>query len=143
MENNLLPISTLDELPQSTAGHDILRYIGLPNLFGHEKDTLLYFVGRNLARGIDVNTLDDLIFLFQKFQWGNLELVKDKRNQLVFHLMADEVAQRIMAPITVDFRLESGFIAEAIEKITERPCECSETVNERLYRAQFKVVFTD
>lgn len=143
MEKRLLPLSTFDEFPEQTAGYELLRYVGLPELLGHEKDTLLYFIGRNLARNIEIESLDDLTYLFKKFKWGKLELIKDKRTSLTFHLMADEVAQRIMAPIKIDFRLESGFIAEAIEMITHRTCECSESVNERLYRVQFKIVFTD
>lgn len=143
MDNHVLPITTFDKLPPETVGHDILRYISLPNLLGEDKDKLLYYIGRNLARQIEINTLDDLIFLFQKFQWGKLELVKDKRNKLLFYLMADEVAQRILSSLAIDFRLESGFIAEAMEKITKRECECHESVNERLYRVQFQVIFTD
>lgn len=143
MEKRLLPLSTFDEFSEQTAGYDILRYVGLPELLGHEKETLLYFIGRNIARNIEIESLDDLIYLFNKFKWGNLELMKDKRGFLTFHLMADEVAQRMMAPISIDFRLESGFIAEAIEMITHRACECSESINERLYRVQFKVIFTD
>ena len=57
--------------------------------------------------------------------------------------MSDEVAERMISPFTIDYRLEAGFIAEAIEKITERTCECNESVNNRLYRVQFKVTFTD
>lgn len=143
MENRSLPITTFEELPHETIGHDVLRYISLPSIFGEDKDKLLYYVGRNLARQIEIDTLDDLIFLFQKFQWGNLELIKDKRHKLTFYLMADEVAQRMISSLPVDFRLEAGFIAEAIEKITKRECECHETVNERLYRVQFQVMFTD
>lgn len=143
MDNRSLPISTFEQLPPETTGHDVLRYLSLPSLLGEEKEKLLYYIGRNLARKIEMDTLDDLLFLFQKFRWGKLELIKDKRNKLIFHLMADEVAQRMISSLTIDFRLESGFIAEAIEKITKRECECSETVNERLYRVQFEVIFTD
>lgn len=133
----------LDELDSETVGQDVLRYISLPNVLGHEKDTLLYFVGRTLAREIELETLNDVIYLFKKFRWGNLELVKDKKKEMVFHLMADEVVRRLEAPFDTDFRMEAGFIAEAVQRLTDRPTECSETINERLYRIQFKVFFTD
>lgn len=143
MDEKLIPLSHFDQLPENTVGHDVLRYITMPNFLGSEKDTILYFIGRNLARQIDIQTLDDLYYLFNKFRWGSLELIKDRRKSITFHLMSDDVAERIISPFPIDFRLESGFIAEAIEKITKRSCETFESVNERLYRVEFKVTFTD
>lgn len=143
MDEKLIPLSHFDNLPEPTAGHDVLRYISMPDFLGQEKETILYFIGRNLARKINIETIDDLYYLFDKFRWGTLELVKDRRRTLTFHLMSDDVATRLMSPFQIDYRLESGFIAEAIEKITQRTCECTDSVNERLYRAQFKVTFTD
>lgn len=143
MRDQLISLASLDKLPESTLGHDVLRYVTLPHLLGQEKDSILYFVGRNLARKIHIENLDDMIYLFHKLKWGKLELIKEKKRQLVFHLMADEVVARLQAPFETDFRLEAGFIAEAITKITERPAECVETINERLYRIDFKVIFTD
>lgn len=143
MDEKLIPLSLFEKLPKATAGHDVLRYISMPKFLGDEKDTILYFIGRQLARQIEIESLDDLNYLFQTLQWGQLELVKDRRRSLLFHLMSDELVERMMSPIEVDFRLEAGFIAEAIEKITQRSCECNEAVNQRLYRVEFKVVYTD
>lgn len=133
----------LDEFDSETVGQDVLRYVSLPNILGHEKETLLYFIGRTLAREIEMNSLDDLIYLFQKFRWGNLELIKDKKDQMLFHLMADEVVKRLQSQFETEFRMEAGFIAEAVQRLTGRPTECTESINERLYRIQFKLFFTD
>lgn len=143
MENKMISLDTIDELSSKTIGHDILRYVSLPQFLGHEKDTLLYFIGRNLARNIHIQTIEDLIYVFKKFDWGNLEVVKEKANTITFHLMADEVVHRLRSPFETDFRLEAGFIAEAIQKINGRPCECMEKINERLYRIQFTIHYTD
>jgi len=143
MEEKLIPLSHFDELPESTVGHDVLRYVSMPSFLGQEKDSILYFIGRNLARQINIEKLEDLYFLFDKFRWGSLELVKDRRRTLTFHLMSDDVAARMVSPFQVDYRIEAGFIAEAIETITQRSCECIESINERLYRVQFKVTYTD
>lgn len=143
MSSEQISLSMLNEFDSQTIGQDIIRYVSLPSFLGQEKDILLYFIGRTLARKIHTETLDDIIYIFSKFRWGQLELVKDKKNQLIFHLMSDEVVKRIEAPVETEFRLEAGFIAEAIQNLTNRPAECSETINERLYRVQFKVVFTD
>lgn len=143
MDEKLIPLSHIDQLPDGAVGHDVLRYISMPHVLGPEKDTILYFIGRNLARQIDIKSLDDVYYLFKKFRWGTLELVKDRRKSLTFHLMSDDVAERIMSPFPVEFRLEAGFLSEALEKITARRCETNESVNERLYRVEFKVMFTD
>jgi len=143
MSDQLISLASLDELPDSTLGYDILRYVTMPEVLGEEKDSILYFIGRNLSRKFEIKVLDDLIYLFLKLKWGKLELIKEKKKQVVFHLMSDEIVSRLQAPYDTDFRLEAGFIAESIMKITERPAECVETVNERLYRVEFKVIFTD
>lgn len=143
MDKNLISLSTLDEFNSETIGQDILRYISLPSFLGHEKDTLLYFIGRTLARRIHMESLEDVIYLFKKFRWGNLELIKNKQNHMILHLMSDDVVKRMQASIDVDFRLEAGFIAEAMQNITGRPAECLETINERLFRVEYKLYFTD
>jgi len=143
MDNNTISLSILDEFLPTSIGHDIIRYISLPDIFGSEAHSLLYFTGRNLARKIEIKTKEDIIYIFDKLGWGRLELNKEKKRTMTFFLMSDEIVKRIQAPIKTDFRLESGFMAEAIQKVTERPCECSENINERLFRVQFNIVFTD
>lgn len=143
LNDERIPLSVLDEFLPSSIGHDILRYISLPDIFGSESDSLLYFTGRKLARKLEIKTKDDIYYIFKKLGWGHLELTKEKKRSITFYLMSDEIVKRIKAPITVDFRLESGFLAEAIEKVTSRSCECIDNVNERLYRVKFEVIYTD
>lgn len=143
MEGNIISLSALDEFPAETAGQDILRYIGLPTVLGQEKDTILYFIGRNLARQFEMNSLDDVRYIYKKLNWGQLELIKEKNNQLSFHLMADEIVHRIKSSIETEFRMEAGFLAEAVQKIYGKGSECTETVQKRLFRIDFKVFFTD
>lgn len=143
MGEKLIPLSHFDELPENSAGHDVLRYVSMPTFLGKEKETIFYFIGRHLARQIEIKKMEDLFYLFDTFNWGSLEIVKERRNTITLHLMSDHIASRMTSPFEIDFRLEAGFIAEAIEKITNRSCECVESVNKRLYRAQFKITFTD
>lgn len=63
-EKEKLSISSLENLHTNGAGYDVLRYIGLPDLLGREKDTILYFMGRKLARNFAINTLGDVIYFF-------------------------------------------------------------------------------
>lgn len=139
-ETEKIAISQLDGLHTSGAGYDVLRYLGLPELLGKEADTLLYFMGRNIARKLEMHTVEDVSFCFDKLGWGKLELVKQKKHQMIFQLMADAVAYRLKSALTVDFRLEAGFLAEAIQIIQGTECECVEEINKRIYQVQFSVM---
>ena|SRR5690625_441751 len=143
MESKLISLSTLDDFPTDTIGQDILRYIGLPEVLGPEKDTLLYFMGKSIARKFNFEKMEDIIYFFYKLRWGNLELIKEKKSTLNFHLMSDDVVHRIKSSLETDFRLEAGVIAETIFQVTGRPCECVETTNERLLRVEFTVHYLD
>ncbi|HLR42672.1 MAG TPA: DUF2507 domain-containing protein [Pseudogracilibacillus sp.] len=143
MQKEELPLHVIEQLSSETIGYDILKYVSLPNVFGAEKEAIMYYVGRDLARNIEMRSMDDLLYLFDKFRWGKLELIKQKKNEMTFHLMSDDIVHRLRSPLEVDFRLEAGFLAEAIQRLYERHSECTEKVNEKLYRVQFKVIFTD
>lgn len=136
-----LSTSMLEQLHTSGAGYDILRYVSLPNLLGDESDALLYFMGKNLARSFDINCLEDVYEIADKLGWGRLELVKEKKNSMTFCLMADAVVYRLKAPVPVDFRLEAGFISEAVQMINGTECECSEKVNKRIHQVEFTVIY--
>jgi len=137
-----LSMTLLDELHTSGAGYDVLRYISLPDLFGTEADTLLYFMGKDLARSLDINTIEDICLIAEKLGWGRLELVKEKKKGLTFQLMADAVFHRLQAKFDVDFRLEAGFLAEAIQQIYGRECECNDKINHKIHLVEFTVYYT-
>lgn len=143
MQKEELPLHVIEQLSSETIGYDILKYVSLPNVFGREKEAIMYYIGRDLARNIEMRSMDDLLYLFDKFRWGKLELIKQKKNEMTFHLMSDDIVHRLRSPFEVDFRLEAGFLAEAIQRLYERHSECTEKVNEKLYRVQFNLIFTD
>lgn len=138
-----ITVDLLDKLQTNGAGYDIIRYISLPELFGEESDTLLYYMGRSLARKMDLHTLEDVTFAFEKLGWGRLELVKEKRRNLTFHLKSDAVVLRLQAPIETEFRLEAGFLAEAIQLLRGVTCECTEDIHKKIHQIQFKVIYTE
>ncbi|APC48094.1 YslB family protein [Virgibacillus halodenitrificans] len=135
--NTVFPISQLTDLQSSGAGYDILRYLGLPELLGTESNTLLYFLGRNLARKFEFNSMEDIVHLFEQLGWGYLEIVKEKKETIIFQLMSDAIVQRLKAPIDTEFRLEAGFLAEAYQRIDNSDCECTEEINSKLFLVQF------
>lgn len=134
--------SILEGLHTSGAGYDVLRYISLPELLGPESDTLLYFMGRNLARKFKFDTIEDIYQLFDKLGWGKLELVKNKRKELIFSMMSDSVVNRLKATFKTEFRLEAGFLAESIQQLKETEAECTEEINKKIMQVQFSVLFT-
>lgn len=138
-----ISLSLLTELHTSGAGYDVLRYISLPELFGTEAHTILYFMGKDLARSLDIKSLEDLYYAADKLGWGRLELVKEKKKSLTFHLMADAVFHRLQATIEIDFRLEAGFIAEAVQMINGIECECGEKINAKIHQVEFNVFYTE
>ena len=138
----LLPVSQLEDLYTAGAGYDVLRYMTLPELLGTESKTLLYFMGRNLARSLDLQAVEDIYYTFEKMGWGKLELVKEKKKELVFHLMSDSIARRLQASLDIEFYLESGFLAEAIQQLENVECECVEEINSKIMQVEFSVFFT-
>lgn len=138
-----LSLSLLDELHTAGAGYDVLRYISLPELFGTEANTILYFMGKDLARKLNMKEIDDIYYTAEKLGWGKLELVKENKKGLTFHLMADAVFHRLQATFDVDFRLEAGFIAEAIQLLYGVECECVEKINPKIHQVEFKVAFME
>lgn len=139
-KKELLPVSLLDELHSEGAGYDILRYVALPELLGDKSSTVLYFMGRSLARKFNIETMEELYSVYEKMGWGQLELVKEKKNGLVFHLMSDSVALRLKSPFNPDFRLEAGFLAEGMQHIKNKTCECTEKIVKRTFLVEFSVL---
>lgn len=138
-----LSLTLLNELHTAGAGYDVLRYISLPDLFGAEAHTIFYFMGKDLARSLNISSAEELYYAADKLGWGRLELVKEKKRSLTFNLMADAVFHRLQASFDVDFRLEAGFIAEAVYMINGIECECTETINAKIHQVEFKVYYTE
>nr|WP_239984628.1 YslB family protein [Lentibacillus sediminis] len=142
-KQSIFTISEFAELHTDGAGYDILRHLCLPELLGDESSSILYFMGRNLARKIDINSMEEIVSAFDVFGWGKLELVKEKRKELVFQLMSDAVVRRLESPFDTEFRLEAGFLAEAVQTMKQTDCECTETTNRRIGQIEFSVIYTD
>ncbi|HLR52315.1 MAG TPA: YslB family protein [Candidatus Avamphibacillus sp.] len=141
-KQELIPIKLLNNLNTPGAGYDVLRYVGLHDLLGEEASSILYFMGKNLARKFELNSIDDLYYFFDKMGWGKLELVKKKRKEFIFTLLADSIVHRLKSPLDTEFRLEAGFLAEGIQLIDNIECECIEEINYKIHQIQFRVVFT-
>ena len=139
-----ISVSNLEDLYTVGAGFDILRYVALPELMGDQAPTLLYFLGKNLARKFELTSVEDIYYIFEKLGIGKLEMVKEKEHEKTFHLLADSIVLRLKtdAPIETDFRLEAGFLAEAMQSIDGIECECIEEINHRIHQIRFSVIYS-
>lgn len=138
----IYPISAFNKLHTEGAGYDILRYVSLPQLLGKESDAIMYFMGKTLAETLEINSTEDIIGLFKQFGWGNLDLVKEKKKSFTFLLLDDAIVQKLRSPLEIDFRYEAGFLAEAISRVFNVECECTEKIHSKVYQVEFTIIFT-
>ncbi|WP_053218982.1 YslB family protein [Virgibacillus senegalensis] len=135
--------TTIDGLHTSGAGYDILRYICLPDLLGKEASPILYIMGKNLARKMQLSSVEEVIDFFDKLGWGHLQLIKEKRREMIWELTAEHVQLRHQANLPqVEYRLEAGFLAEAMQQIKGVPCEGLEEAKSKNSSVQFNIVYT-
>ncbi|WP_407269151.1 YslB family protein [Radiobacillus sp. PE A8.2] len=139
MSPNEKPIQ-LNQLQTTGAGHDLLRYVCLPDLLGKDAKNILYVMGKNLARTYHLDSLESVVDFFAQMGWGTLELKKEKRNELVFELTGQPIAQREEAKLPVEYRLEAGFLAQAIQQINETACECLDERKGKKQMVVFQVI---
>ncbi|WP_440896034.1 YslB family protein [Amphibacillus sp. Q70] len=116
----------VDQLETTGTGYDLLRYVALPDLLGKDAPKILYVMGKNLARELSFQSIEEIAIFFYKTGWGTLELVKEKRSEHIFKLQTRSISERYRLGIETDYRLESGFLAAAMEQINSFHCECIE-----------------
>ncbi|MFC7061594.1 YslB family protein [Halobacillus seohaensis] len=131
-ETAKLSTENISSLVATGAGFDLLRYYTLPDFLGKDSPYLLYFMGKNIARETTATTFEDLYEFFQYMGWGALQLIKEKRKEMIFHLQGHIVEKRLNQKIyKVDFRLECGFLAETLQSITGDTYECIEEISSK------------
>ncbi|MFD2926161.1 DUF2507 domain-containing protein [Halobacillus naozhouensis] len=131
-ETAKLSTQNISSLVSTGAGFDLLRYYTLPDFLGKDAPYLLYFMGKNIARETTLETWEDLYEFFQYMGWGELKLIKEKKKEIIFHLSGHIVEKRLTQKLhNVDFRLESGFLAQMIQIITSDTYECFEQINKK------------
>lgn len=90
----------------------LLRHVLLPEILGEEEETILYWAGKSLARKLYDETSGadlELATFFEKANWGQLTLLKEKKKELVYELVAPHMVKER------PFTLECGFLAQWVE----------------------------
>lgn len=143
MHSNLQKIEDITNVMQTTgSGYDLLRYVCLPDLLGKDATTILYVLGKNMARQLEWNSFEQVKTFFYKTGWGELIDVKEKRSEHIFTLTGSAITRRMKHDIVTDYRLEAGFLAAAIQQIKGVDCECSEEIKTRKNMVELRVLFT-
>ncbi|MFP7493374.1 YslB family protein [Terribacillus saccharophilus] len=131
----------MEQLITHGAGHDILRFVSIPELLGEDSSSILYVLGKKLARQVKPASMEEIEDFFIQMGWGNLNLVKQKRHEITFELSGAPIVHRWKVGLGQEYRLEAGFLAASIEQIKELVCECvDENVPKKEY-VQFNVYF--
>lgn len=129
----------VNQLETNGAAYDLLRYVALPDLLGKDAHTILYVLGKNLSRQIEWKSIGHICEFFYKTGWGSLELLKEKRSEHIFKLQTKAITQRHELGIDTEYRIESGFLAAALEQLNDFSCECIEEVKPRKNYVELRV----
>lgn len=112
MKNNKQWLQEIEELEDNLSpySHYILRHLLIPELLGEDESTILYWAGKSIARKINEQSGQvELIDFFNKANWGELSLQKEKKSEFIYELIAPQMTKER------PFTLESGFLAQWIE----------------------------
>mgnify|MGYP001195369226 CR=1 FL=1 len=114
--------STYDKLLKQPAvsalGASFIRDEVLPAILGGDQLTILYWIGRQLARHNPLSEEQSITTLFAQLNFGRLVQTHAGRKQQRFELNGPAVANRLAAFPDASFDFEAGFLAQEIEIIT-------------------------
>lgn len=119
--------------------YDLLRFFALPDLLGKDQDNILYILGKNTSRALEITTIEELIETFKLIGLGDLVHVKEKRSEDLFTLTSPLIQARKAAGIDQTYHFESGFISGTMEKLRQFQCESEETVKAKKALVEFTV----
>lgn len=106
-------------------GFELLRNFLLPELLGEETAAILYWSGRKIARQYPAESVDQIVLFFSQAGWGKLELLEKAKSKMVFHCQSEIIQSRIVDnPRTAVFTMESGFLAEQVQRLIGCVAEC-------------------
>ena len=114
--------STYNKLLQQPAvsalGAGFIRDEVLPAILGSDQLTILYWIGRQMARQNPLSEEQAITTLFAQLNFGRLVQTHGGRKQQRFELNGPAVSHRLAAYPEASFDFEAGFLAQEIEIIT-------------------------
>ncbi|PZF88346.1 DUF2507 domain-containing protein [Listeria ivanovii] len=112
-------------------GLDLLRDYLIPEILGDEAPHIMYWAGKDLARKFPLDSLEAIIYFFEKASWGRLSTLKEKKDELRLLLEGEMVESRFRSQENPTFKLEAGFIAEQIQAQKEFYTESYDEIDKR------------
>ncbi|WP_209122034.1 YslB family protein [Alkalihalobacillus sp. BA299] len=92
-------------------GHHLIRNVLMSNLLGKDHENILYWAGKSIAREYPQENIEAVIDFFSKVGWGELSLIKEKKDEINLQLVSPYHKEKI----TVTYQLEAGFLAQQME----------------------------
>lgn len=99
----------------SLFGYELIREFILPEILGKDTPEILYWAGKRLARNHPLNSLEEIFDFFSKASWGQLELKKERKDEIEFELISPLIVSRVKSKAEHYFQIEAGFLAQQIE----------------------------
>lgn len=109
-------VEAADSLTVPAYGYELIREILIPELLGRETPDLLYWAGKRIARLFPLQAIEEAYAFFQKVGWGNLEVVKQTKNEITYHLSSELIEKRLKEKGKCTFQLEAGYLAQQYEQ---------------------------
>lgn len=107
------------EIHPPLEGITLLRDRLLPNLLKEDEGDILYWAGKELARSFRFSSIEDILQTMESHSFGSVELIEKKRSFYQFHLSGSVVSTRLKQNANATFHLETGFLAQAIQEVTQ------------------------
>ena len=120
--------------------NQLYRDFLLPTILGDDNAPILYWAGKRIARHYDLANFEDLSDFFAMAEFDKLEKVKERRSSITFELSGQTVEDRLNSD-SKEFSLESGMIAEAVQKETERVTESEINILKKEKKVQITAKF--
>jgi len=129
----------VDTLTENYFAVSVLRDFILPDLLDKDTVELLYWAGKNLSRQLILD-MESLPELFKKAGFGELRITKQTTASYTYTLTGPEVVQRFDTNNDdPEFSLETGIIAETVEKTIGAYCLGTYTVNSKAKSVSIKI----
>ncbi|MFD0047763.1 YslB family protein [Actinomycetes bacterium NPDC127524] len=128
-----------DEFQIPAFGYELIREILLPDILGKDSKQIMYWAGKQLARKFPLNGVDEVIEFFVSAGWGQLEIVKQSKDELEMSLSGEIIDRRLDISHECHFGLETGFLAEQISMIKKFHSEAYEETKRRNKKVAFLV----
>lgn len=123
-----------DSVP--TFGYELIRDHVLSTILGKHESDVLYWAGKDLARKFPLYSMEEAVVFFTEAGWGELELVKQTKDEMTYTLKEATVPLQIEQR---SFRLEAGFLAAQKQRNIGFLTECFEEKNIKQKTVSFKI----